>query len=134
MTFPRLQNRINSEMVLDKVTHVTLKTDNLTYDMDPFDHVVIVTNESGEGIVNLPPVAEAAGQTYMVYLDDDSGDSVDVKSQGDEITGETDIADGSGTTLDVATGVELATAGDNVLLFCTGVSWHILAGHGHAST
>lgn len=126
--FPRLQNRINSEMVLDKVNHLELKTGDLTYQMEPYDHIVVVTNTSGAGVITLPAVADAAGKMYLIYLTDDSGTSVDIKSKGDEMFNNSVVAvsDGTSITVDGSTGFELATAGEFVLLFCTGLSWHIL--------
>lgn len=136
--FPRLQNRINSEMVMDKVTRVTFDTDTSSYDMTAYDHVVIATCDGASGAVNLPPVAEAAGQMYLIYLaDHDTNKTVDVKSQGDELTGETDIcavADDANTVIDVETGAELSAAGEYVLMMSTGLSWHILASHAIALT
>jgi hypothetical protein len=96
--------------------------------MKPYDHVLVVTNTSGEGVITLPSVAEAAGKTYLIYLTDDSGTSVDVKSKGDGLFNSSVIAVSGGTSIsvDISTGVELNTAGEFVLLYCSGVSWHIL--------
>ena len=75
---------------------------------------------------------------YLIYLaDHDTNKTVDVKSQGDELTGETDIcavADDANTVIDVETGAELSAAGEYVLMMSTGLSWHILASHAIALT
>lgn len=134
--FPRMQNRSHSEQVMDKIHHVTLGSGE-SYTMKPYDHVVMVENSAGEAIVYLPNVAEAAGMIYLIYQTDATGTSVDVKAQGDAAYTETDIcavADDANTVIDVDTGAELAAVGEYVLMFSTGISWHILASHAIALT
>lgn len=137
MTFPVQQNRIHTEQVMDKIKHVSLSGGE-SYDMNPYDHVVIATQtDSGAVTINLPSVVEAAGQFYFVYASALNSDTIDVKALADATYTETDIcavADDTNTPVDIATGAELGAAGEYVLLFSTGISWHILASHAIAET
>lgn len=74
-------------------------------------HLMATTDGSSALTVTLPPVSEAAGQIYSVYLDTDGGTDVTVTDAGDD-------ADFTDITLD--------DADDFAVLFSNGVRWMYL--------
>lgn len=122
--FPRLQNRKNSEMVLDKVKHVSAAT----YTMNPYDHLVLVSDAENAVTVTLPNVAEAMGHMYVIRTVDASGtNGVDVIADATAQYTTTEVDPSAGTTLDLGSDVAIDTAGDFLCVMSDGMSWIVLA-------
>lgn len=81
--------------------------------MDVADNILHVTGFSGAVSITLPPVAQAAGQTYAVkVLDDASVNNVTVQDQ-DESRGWSDLACSN-------------ASGGTLLLYSDGEEWHAI--------
>lgn len=121
--FPILQNRKNSEMVMDKIKHVTE-----TVTMNPYDHLVHASDAEGAVVITLPNVCEAAGQMYVVRTVTDSGSNgVDIKAGSDAQYTTTEVDPSAGTTVDLSSAVAIDTAGDFICVMSDGVGWIVVA-------
>jgi len=117
---------IEQDTVQNKVKFVDAPdTDDMSVDLSVRDYVVRVTNDiedasdGGTITINLPNVVDATGRIYSILAtaiandgDGDAGDVV-VTSQGDDSNFEGDYT--------------LTAAGDRVVLYSDGFSWHALA-------
>ncbi len=81
--------------------------------------VTHVSNLTGDVVITLPPVAEAAGKTYAIYTVDGTGTGVDVIDNGDALYS---LTEGS-TPIDVSSAVAIDAAGDFLLMYSTGICW-----------
>ena len=81
------QQRVAREQVIDGVNHQTSAAANLTLAMTVKDRVVRVVTATAAGAtfaITLPPVAEAAGQIFVINLVTKATYNVTIDDAGDD--------------------------------------------------
>lgn len=108
------QSRIHAEQNTDQFSIISTNTTLTANQL-----VVHAANTSGNLVITLPPVSEAAGKIYTIHTVDATGDGVDVVSQGDHLYATTE-------TINLGAGVAIDAAGDYLCVMSNGISWMVL--------